>query len=315
MSTLFVHLGYPKTATTTFQQHVFPNLPDLVYLGKLIPSFRYIDPAIYPLINELMVADSVSYGGVAALRDALAPHRVAAAGRPLLISSESFLHVSATDPGVVAARVQAAFDPCKVIITIREQRSLLRSFYGLHGRFGQYLFVTKPELEALPLPLSIDRWLDLCFRSPFRNLPALLHYDLIIDHYRRLLGSGNVGVFLFEELRREPQSFNRRLAEFLGLDPGVMTGVQQGRHEHSGITRGELLWWRLSRRLGRQTQGDTIERRITSPLARWLSRGSPVTDAIPAHWEARLAGLYGPGNRRLVDLLGLPLGEFGYAGW
>lgn len=315
MSTLFVHLGYPKTATTTFQQHVFPNLPGLLYLGKLIPSFRYTDPTLYPLINELMTADSVSYGGVSALRDALAPHRTAAAGRPLLISSESFLHVSATDPGVVSARVQAAFNPCKVIITIREQRSLLRSFYGLHGRFGQYLFVTKPEGEPLPLPLPISRWLDLCFRSPFRNLPALLYYDLIVDHYRRLLGPNNVGVFLFEELKQAPQSFTQRLAEFIGVDPGTMTGLLRGHHEHSGIASGELLWWRINRRFGRRTQGDTIERRITSPLARWLSRSRPVTDAMPADWDDRLAGLYGPGNRRLAELLELPLGKFGYAGW
>lgn len=314
MSTMFIHLGYPKTATTTFQQHVFPYQPDLVYLGKLIPSFRYTDPQLFALIDELMTTDSISYGGVSALRDLLEPHRTAAAGRPLLISSESFLHVTATDPGVVAARVQAAFSPCKVIISIREQRSQLRSFYGLHGRFGQYLFVTKSELEPFPLPLPINQWLNLCFRAPSKNLPALLHYDRIVDRYRSLLGPDNVGVFLFEELKRAPDAYARRLAGFLGVDPLTMTNLLRGRHEHAGIASGELLWWRLNRWFGLRLQGDTIERRIASPLARWLSRSLPVTDALPADWDARLQALYGPGNRHLADLLGLPLGELGYAG-
>lgn len=209
MKPMFVHLGYPKTATTTFQQHVFPRHPDLAYLGKLIPSFRYTDPSLFGLVDALMTVDSISYNGASTLRQALASHRRADPARTLLVSSESFLHVTATDAGVVASRIQAAFAPCKVIITLREQRSLLQSFYGLHGRFGQYLFITKPESEPLPLPLSIEQWLDLIFRAEARNLPALLHFDRVISHYRALLGPENVGVFLFEELKRSPAIYAR----------------------------------------------------------------------------------------------------------
>jgi hypothetical protein len=313
MSELYIHLGYPKTATTTFQQHVFPRQPDIVYLGKSIPSFRYTDPALFPLIDALMTEDSVSYGGPAALREVIRIHREEAGPRPLLISSESFLHVTATDPGVVAERVKAAFSPCKVIITIREQRSLLRSFYGLHGRFGQYLFVTKAELEPFRIPLAMDHWLEINFRAAFRNLPALLHYEAIIARYSALLGKENVGVFLFEEFKQAPESYIARLADFVGCDSAAMLSLARGRHEHAGLAQGELLWWQFNRWLGRRPPGDTIERRITSQWSRWLSRGHAVRDTMSPAWDQRLQALYGPGNQRLSDLLQQPLESYGYA--
>jgi hypothetical protein len=313
VSELYIHLGYPKTATTTFQQHVFPRQRDIVYLGKTIPSFRYTDPALFPLIDALMTADSVTYDGTAALREVMRIHREEAGARPLLISSESFLHVTAADPGVVAERVKAAFSPCKVIITIREQRSLLRSFYGLHGRFGQYLFVTKAELEPFRLPLAMDHWLELNFRACFRNLPALLHYDAIIAYYSALLGKENVGVFLFEELKQAPESYIARLAAFMGCDAEAMLSVARGRHEHTGLTRAELLWWQLNRWLSRRPAGDTVERRITSRWSRWLSRGQTVPDTMSPAWDQRLRALYGPGNQRLANLLQQPLEQYGYA--
>jgi hypothetical protein len=312
MSALFVHLGYPKTATTTFQQHVFPYHPEIAYLGKLIPSFRYTDPALFPLIDGMMTADSLSFAGVEELRDSITHHRTRCDRPVLLLSSESFLHVTATDAGVVAGRIKAAFSPCKILITVREQRSILRSFYGLHGRFGQYIFVTKPETEPLKLPLTMEHWLQLCFRAYHRNFPALLCYDRVVKHYQDLLGQENVGVFLFEELKRDPTRYVENIAEFMCVNAGPMLSLLRGHHEHTGMARAELLWWRITRLLGSPTGGDTIERRINSQWHRWLSHRAPLDDKIPLSWEQRLRELYGPSNRALSEITGLQLDPYGY---
>jgi hypothetical protein len=34
MSKVFIHIGYPKTATTMLQKHLFANANNLLYLGK-----------------------------------------------------------------------------------------------------------------------------------------------------------------------------------------------------------------------------------------------------------------------------------------
>ena len=31
---IFIHIGYPKTATTTLQEYLFPNHSELIYLRK-----------------------------------------------------------------------------------------------------------------------------------------------------------------------------------------------------------------------------------------------------------------------------------------
>lgn len=314
MTTLFVHLGYPKTATTTFQQHVFPYHPEICYLGKLIPGFRYLDPRLFPLLDDMMTADSLSFRGVELARDAMSRHLQHCDRSALLISSESFLHVTATDLGVVAERLRAAFSPCKVLITIREQRSMLRSFYGLHGRFGQYIFVTKPETEPLKLPLAMDYWLDVCFRAYHRNLPALLCYDRVVKRYQDLLGQENVGVFLFEELTRDPKTYVEQIAEFMGIEAAPMYALLGGHHEHQRMTRAELLSWHVGRFLWSRSSQDTMQRRIQSRWHRWLGRRAPVDDKLPLSWEPRLRELYGPSNNALSGLIGRDLGGFGYMG-
>ena len=62
---LVIHVGYPKTATTTFQQHVFPHHPEIEYLGKFIPSFRYVDESMYGLVDELLHRSAIGFRGTA----------------------------------------------------------------------------------------------------------------------------------------------------------------------------------------------------------------------------------------------------------
>ena len=316
MTQLVVHLGYPKTATTTFQQHVFPRHPEIEYLGKLIPSFRYRDERLFTEVDQLMTVDSLRYGGVGRLRQIVEEHRSNCDRPVLLVSSESFLHITAADPGIVAERIKAAFAPCKIIITLREQRDMLRSFYGLHGRFGQYLFLCKWEMERLPFPLSLDEWLSFCFRAADKNYPSMLHYHEVVKRYRQLFGADNVGVLLFEELRSAPTSFVEKMFGFMGADAVTATALMGDHKENESLSRTEWAWMRLSQVARKRRIGDTMERRSQSTLYQWLSRTANKLDTtLPPHWEQRLNDWYGSGNRALANELGLPLRDYGYAGW
>jgi hypothetical protein len=312
MSTLFVHAGYPKTATSTFQKHVFSSHPEIDYLGKFIPGYRYRDERLFSEVEELMTSDSCRYKGVETLRRIIEEHRARCERKALLISSESFLHVTATDLGLVAERVKAAFWPCKIIVTIRNQLDMIRSFYGMHGRFGQYLFLMKSESEKLRIPISLEQWLSYSFRAPAKGFPAILHYRDVLRRYREVFGRENVGVFLFEEFVADRSAYIHRLSQFLGVDAEAMLALAEGKHELSNLTRGELAYFRLRSWLGSGFRFDpaTMDRgELNIAFAGSRQRAGVSLDLA---WERRLKELYREGNRALQEQDGLPLELYGY---
>ena len=48
----FIHLGFPKTASTYLQQEVFPNIDGMSYLGKPFGAFIKTEEDILKLSNN-----------------------------------------------------------------------------------------------------------------------------------------------------------------------------------------------------------------------------------------------------------------------
>ena len=307
MTPLFVHVGYPKTATTTFQTHLFPHHPEVDYLGKFIPSHRYRDECLFSALGDLMTADECRFEGVAKLRKIVNRYRNQSSAKVMLISSESFLHVTATDIGVVAQRIKAAFSPCKIIITIREQLSMIQSFYGLHGRFGQYLFLTKSETEKVDLPLSIDQWLSYEFRAYNQNFLSTLHYYDVIKYYVDVFGNENVGVFLFECFVTDKRSYLEEFCGFLDVDVKTSLDFIEGRHELPNLSSRELAFYRF---MSKYVPERNLPR---ATVIRTFLRNSPRASVeIDSVWRDKIKELYGQGNHDLARDFSLPLQQFGY---
>ena len=312
MTQLFIHVGYPKTATTTFQKRVFPNHPDIDYLGKFIPSYRYRDQLLFPELEKLVTMDESRYEGTEGVRTLMKRYRERCTNKALLISSESFIHVTAVDLAVVAGRIQSAFSPCKVIITIREQMDIIKSFYGMHGRIGQYMFLCQDETETIRFPMTIETWLEQSFRSYHKSFLSLLHYYETIQCYCRILGRDNVGIFLFEEFVHDRPTYIRKLSEFLGIDAPAMMRLVEGQHENPGRPGGtwpylEVLTPLLSR-WGLKAEKHTREEGMTE-----LAGGrNAVQITMPPSWRERLEGLYRDGNEALMRDFKLPLEGYKY---
>lgn len=312
MVDLFVHVGYPKTATTTFQRHVFPHHSQIEYLGKFVPGYGYVDDIVGAGINRLIMEDDTRYRGVELLRERLTHHRSNSGRLALLISSESFVQEWATDRGLVARRLHAACGPCKIIFTIREQLAIIRSFFGLHGRFGQYLFLAKSELERARLPLSMDDWLKFTFRAFDKNFLSTILYHETIDYYCRVFGSENVGVFLFEELQINKVEYVNKLCSFMGVDTSEALALLGNKRELPSLSKMELFKLKLFAYLGVQYEYDMVtdSRMGIPPLMSKLLGNATVK--IPASWLPRLIALYRSGNRALMEQYGLPLDKFNY---
>ena len=234
-------------------------------------------------------------------------YRDQSSAKAVLISSESFIHATATDIGVVAQRIKAAFSPCKIIITIREQLAMIRSFYGLHGRFGQYLFLMKTETERVRMPLSMDEWLNYEFRAYNQNLLATLHYYEVIKLYKDVFGLDNVGVFLFEEFVKDRRAYLEKFCNFLGVDLDTALQLTEGRHELSNLRTRELAFYNF---LAKYLPNWDLPR--ANLIRKFLSGSPKAAIQVNRAWHERIAGLYTNGNRKLANEFALRLDEFGY---
>ena len=312
MPELFIHVGYPKTATTTFQKHVFPQHEEIDYLGKFIPSFQYRDEKLFPEIDKLMTTESSQYTSSQELREIVDRYRQQSTKKIMLISSESFIHVTAIDLGVVAQRIKEAFNPCKIVITIREQCDLIKSFFGLHGRFGQYLFLCKEEGEQIRIPLSMEEWLTYSFRAYHKNFLSILHYNEIINYYCELFGRENVGVFLFEEFVRDKPTYIRNLCAFLGIDWDRTLRLVENKHENPNLSKGEFFYYRVMSKLLKQFHFDIATMNRSNWRFGSIGGSQKAENHISAFWMDKLRILYKDGNRELMKGFGLQLDSFNY---
>jgi hypothetical protein len=308
---LVVHVGYPKTATTTFQQHVFPHHPEIEYLGKLIPSFRYADDRLYGLIDELLHRSTINFRGTTQLRTIIRHLCTQTDRKCVLLSSESFIHPSVIDIGTVADRLHEALGPCKVLITIREQISAILSFYWMHGRYGQYLTIgSKEETDCISYPISFSDWLRFQKSVADRNYLGTLHYDAVVRHYVGKFGANNVRVLLYEALKSDPDGYARDLGAFLGVDVPTLRGLMVGKHELRSKERREP--WD-------KQHADVLAPAPERPrfLAALVKLFNPRSGKPPrASVEEEIAALraaFRTGNANLAREQSLPLERFGYS--
>jgi hypothetical protein len=308
MAPLAIHVGYPKTATTTFQTHVFPHHPDLEYLGKFIPSFRYVDARMYDLINNIFLCGSNTFPPTDELRLLVEDVRRQTSRKCVLISSESFVHPMAFDVALVADRLHKTLGSSKVLITIREQIGSILSFYWMHGRFGEYLTIgPKDPQTRIRYPIPFLDWLALQKSADERNYLATLDYASVVDRYIEVFGHDNVCILLYEKLVADPGAYAEELGRFLCADVSTLMNLMNGRHEHQ--SNGRQQPWRGSK----SADLASIEAQ-QGALVRWGRLLGPWghKSLVPAR-IGELRERYRAGNARLAKRLGLPLADFGYS--
>jgi hypothetical protein len=311
-SRLVIHVGYPKTATTTFQQYVFPQHPEIEYLGKFIPTFRYVEDRLYGLIDELLHRSTIRFRGSEELQSLIRPLCAQTDRNCVLLSSESFIHPSTIDAGTVADRLYDAFGPCKILITIREQISAILSFYWMHGRYGQYLTIgSKVEEDRISYPIPFSDWLRFQKTALDQNYLGTLHYDSVIGYYTEKFGSDNVGVFLYEAFKADPDNYAASLGSFLGVNVPTLCSLMADKHELRSSGRqapwdkGQVSAIEALSKPARIV--DLFSRLFGSHRIESRSNG-PIEEEVVALQEAFRAG-----NARLARDRSLPLGQFGYS--
>jgi hypothetical protein len=306
---IYFHIGYSKTGTKALQGQVFRGL-DRLHLwanGPLVWSYND-EPQreAVTLLREL--AWSERWDPTDAKWESLRNAATPTDGRVSFASYETLsgtFYEPRSDGEENIRRLHQLFPSMRVILVIREQRSMLRSTYAEYVRVGG--------------PGSRERFLNGGIVEP-----ACLLYDAFVQFLHDRLGADNVKVLLYEEFVSSPASFLSELGRFAGIDDLGALAQSGGRRVHVSLADPSLSVLRLVNRCFVRSElqarpivaSETLARagysgvtRVVNPLVCRLGRAAASAD----HWIPRsIAERVGPSNAALAARCGLPLDRYDY---
>lgn len=300
-----IHIGYHKTGTTWLQREVFCRQD----LGFCAPWGRQSHEAI----EQFVLQNPFRF--TASRARELFDHELensCDAGLIPVITQEDLCGYPVYGRYYgkdVAERLSAVFPRAKVLIGIREQKAMILSHYRQYLRQG----------EAGNLRTFIGEGAERKGFSPICRMDHF-EYHLLIGHYRSLFGAENVLVMPIELLRCDPQSYFRKLVDFVDLNPSLAPDPQAANVGWGGVTllvkrcfngyRLGLADWRQAR----QSVGYFMVHRLCNV----------IDAAVPKTWHKRVErsmrdfisqrceAYFKPSNRALADMTGLDLVSYGY---
>jgi hypothetical protein len=302
MTRLFIHVGFPKTASSTLQRHLFARHSDVSYLGKPFsdPMAR-VEEAMLTLDEAAFEREKPELQRRVREEIAKAP-----AGR-MVLSHEGFLRSTRYghhDVRRTARRIHDIFAAAlgadgelRILICLRRQPDLLLSHYAHFVRGNQEAF---------------DSYVDAVLETPREGFAASLFYDELLTCYAEIFGEDKLEILLFEDLVADRDRFLGELSRILDIDAAESLSLLEGKHEKQKAKVSDAYLVRPKKR-GRRAPWRRLLESLRTAIRpkRESDAGSLV--ALRPEQEARLADLYRAGNSRLAERFAVPLGDHGYA--
>jgi hypothetical protein len=305
-SDILVHIGYHKTGSTYLQDHFFK--PENGFTTDIGESRTRI-------VRDLVYPDNFKFDP-AGCRAFYEPYIQAATSQDLsfVLSHErlsGYPPSGGYDRMLIAQRLAETFPGSRVLIIIREQKSLIRSLYSQFitdgGDLSLARFLESPEPQLGRMP---------GFRS------EVYEFDLLISYYQGLFGRERVLVLPFEMMVQDIGEFLNRISVFSGKPgPSVIPDVVTNRRRPVTMQRAQKWGNRVfsNNELSRgawvgiprfQRRFAMFERFFQLTTPQWLDDRlhSNISRQIKSFAGTRYAG----SNLRTGALIGVDLAKYGY---
>lgn len=302
-----VHIGFHKTASTLLQRTLFTR-SDLGFERPGRDRFH-------------IQADFIRYGAFDEMDPKVieAYHRLAyearTRGRTLVLSHERLSGYPGSggfDARMIADRIKTCLPDARILVFVREQRSMLYSYYLQYITDGGSL-----SFKRLIKPIQ-----PKLFRKPELDLRTFAYVPLI-EYYRTLFGAENVLIIPYETLHVETWRIALEIARFCGQSTNRIDTEIFGDMANSSMP--------IIMQLVRRHLNGLIYRNQLSPHApikfnpfdRWYPRMRPLfepTRLVDAPFKRRLkrqieeitGDRYAESNLRLQRMTGHDLSRYGY---
>lgn len=308
----YIHIGYPKNASTTLQTDVFPNIKGASYLGRIYDSEQpFVSREISEAIYSISMQDSIEFSYVEVqnkIRYAL--QHLDGQYDKTIISWEAFSH-NIADRGLMAERLNKIFPDARVLVIIRNQMDALQSMYAfLVCQLGKNINLSygRPSVE------SFEKWILEQEEFINRSFLSTLKYYEFISEYRKVFGKDNVTVLLFEELASSPALFFEKIAHFFDVDN--ITRVQGSPliKRNKRPSKRILLYYKLRGRFPGLSPSKIFHETVINWARKFFDSKKDVREdeVLPPEMQERLMNMYRESNRKLQQELGVDLAQYGY---
>jgi len=268
-----IHIGFPKTATSWLQGVVIPRISVIRSLGR--PAL--VDLRYQFILEDLVRCDPLEFDSRdfqsrfqqlhEENREALGPGTVKVISYEFLTGREIYAGLDAKE---LLDRVLAVFGRVRIVITIREQKSMIESVYRHYVGSGGSLPLR--ELLFKRSSPGVDSFGTRCLLAKFR-------YDNTIRYCHQLFGRDQVKVIPYEWIRTQPQRFAGEFASFLGVViPASIEFQGDPMNRSLSYTGISVLRW--------------INQIVGTPLS-----DSPVFRLVPAMYNRFIGRMFGPTDR------------------
>ena len=278
------HIGYHRTGTNFLQNEVFPSLADAIFMP------RSAGARFYHAANGL--EDARAYYAQ--------EQETNLDDKPFLISYEGLTGTLERDDFGPAERLKQLNPGMRIILVLRSQYEILPSLYHLHIK-------NRGELDYGGF---VERAIS----------GGKCRYGSMVERLHALFGRDAVKVLLYEDLKRSPRNFIEELCRF--LEAPCLSLSDEGQRVNARPSDAGLRARRaVNRSLGDSAQGTLWGRAVYDVAGRAADKlddwsrslsGAPLAPLERDEANRLIREAYAEDNRRLVDLVGRPLCDYGY---
>lgn len=209
MCRIVFHVGYPKCGSSSLQGNLFEVHPSIDYLSTNVVSPTLTefqaDPRTEAFFLSLTSDDECASDRVQAI---WSEHYVPALSEDrITVLSEENLLDAAPPPEEVFARIKSVAPDAQILIVIRDQVEVLRSYYDMYPTVGE----GRSRRYA-----SFSRWLDHALAGEIRLIERL-KYSGPVTAAEAAFGSDRVHVLSFDGLFKTKSEVSR-LAKCLNIN-------------------------------------------------------------------------------------------------
>lgn len=215
MKKLIIHVGYPKTGTTSFQSffEYLDNLEKITYVGK---RSKASDPDVEKRDRIHFLEKSFYFEKHKEEIKSYYHKLITEAESDIVVLSDEgfsdtkYYSYFFRDGGLVADRLKYLFgeyDPC-IMLLIRNQYDIIPSLYTQE-------YVTFSRFAHLN---TFERYFNYCKSNVQKSDFKMLFYDSLIEKYISLFTKKRLFVFLFEDFVNKDTVFIKDLSNLLSIN-------------------------------------------------------------------------------------------------